>query len=126
MVELHRDGLGPFETDPATLAAWQGAQDLERKHVLDVNGTELGRITRCFGEEGAITRCEVTLTHQAERIFDAPQRTAAFPPQWIARVEGDEVRLSKAGEQVVHPEDPSPKERKSDTDGAPDLPRKIR
>lgn len=124
--ELKPDGLSfAASRDPATLAAWQQARDLEDKTVYDVNGTKLGKVTRCFSEEGALLRCDVTLTPTAKQLLHAEQDVAGVPAAWIARVDEEGVRLRKAGEQVVRPEDPRPLGAEPDR-GAKELPRKER
>lgn len=124
--ELKPDGLGFLAgQDPATLAAWQEARDLQDKEVYDVNGARLGRVTRCFAEEGALSRCDVTLTNAAKQMFHADQDVAGIPARWIASVEDEKVRLRKAGEEILHPQDPRPLGAEEDR-GAPELPRKNR
>jgi hypothetical protein len=125
--EMKPDGLGfALSRDPATLAAWQESRDLVERDVYDVNGTKLGTITRCFAEEGALTRCDVTLTPTARQVFGVDQAVAGVPAAWIAAVDGRGVRLRKAGEEVLHPEDPRPLGASRDLRGAPELPRKNR
>jgi hypothetical protein len=127
MPDLARDGLGGLDRlDPATLAAWAEARGLEDKRVTDVNGLALGRITRCVEEDGALVRCDVTLTGAAKRVLAAPQDVVGVPTDWIAVVDDDGVRLRKAGEELVRPEDPRPVGAEADERGAPELPRKNR
>jgi hypothetical protein len=123
MVELNADGLGALETDAATLAAWEEATELQDKAVVDVNGFTLGRVTRCFAEEGALVRCDVTLDEQAKRVLGATRDVVGLPPQWIAGVAGGRVRLRKAGEEVVGN---APPPQDTHAAGAPELPRKER
>ena len=126
--EMKPDGLSHLASqDPATLAAWAEAEALKGKEVIDVNGARLGKVTRCFAEEGALTRCDVTLTNTAKQMFRAENDVAGIPSLWIANVEGDEVRLRKAAEEILHPDDPVM--RASDEvnlGGARELPRKNR
>lgn len=127
--ELKPDGLGFMAAqDPATLAAWAEAESLKGKEVIDVKGARLGKVTRCFAEEGALVRCDVTLTNSAKQIFRAEKDVAGIPSAWIARVEGEEVRLRKAAEEVLHPEDPGKALHGDERNlsGAPGLPRKNR
>jgi sporulation protein YlmC with PRC-barrel domain len=122
MEELREDSLSALSRDdPAMLAALREAQELEGKDVYDVNGERIGRITRCFGEEGALVKCDVTLTNRARDEFRTPADVAEVPADWIARVEEEAVRLRKSGDELLHPERlPPPNE------GAKELPRKIR
>ncbi len=125
--ELKPDGLSFIASqDPATLAAWQESRDLVDRDVYDVNGNKLGKVTRCFAEEGALTRCDVTLTPNAQQLFLADQRVAGVPATWIAAVDEQGVRLRKAAEEILHPEDPRPANASQDMRGAQDLPRKNR
>lgn len=118
---------GQAGEDPAMVAAsWQG-QDLKDKWVVDVNGQRLGRVARAFAEEGALTRFDVHLSNQARQVFGAGDRdVAGVPADAIARVEGDEVRLMQAAEQILHPEDARPTHASLDQRGAQELPRKNR
>lgn len=127
--ELKPDGLSYVAAqDPATLAAWAEAEALKGKEVVDVNGARLGKVTRCFAEEGALTRCDVTLTNAAKRMFHAQTDVAGIPSLWIVKVEGDEVRLRKAAEEILHPNDPGAPRGGDEKNlgGAPELPRKNR
>lgn len=126
--ELHRDSLSDrARRDPATLAAWERAAELEDKDVYDVNGRLVGRVTRCFAEGGTLTRCDVTLSENAKGVFGVGDReVAGVPATWIARVKGDRVELDRAGEQLLRPEDPRPLGASDDLRGAPELPRKER
>lgn len=126
MVELNEDGLGPLETDPATLAALHEANTLEGREVFDVNGLRLGRVTRAFAEEGALTRVDVSLLDNVREMLITEEGSAAVPPHWIAHVGDDGVRLRKAAEEIVHPEDPRPPGSSAKKAGAKGLPRKIR
>lgn len=124
--ELKPDGLSFVASqDPATLAAWQQANDLRDKEVYDVNGAKLGKVTRCFAEEGALVRCDVTLTNNARQLFQAETDVAGVPATWIARVDEGSVRLRKAAEEILHPQDPRPLHAEEDR-GAPGFPRKER
>jgi hypothetical protein len=110
--------------DPAMLAASYEAAALKDKAVVDVNGQHLGRVVRAFAEEGALTRFDVYLSGQAKRLLalDAgPGEVAGIPAAAIARIEGEEVRLNQAAEQLV-----AGAERESEKTGARDLPRKVR
>lgn len=116
-------GLGFRQAqDPATLAAWQEGMSLKDKTVYDVNGREMGKVTRAFAENGALLRVDVTLTNQAKRLFGTTQDVAGFPPIAIADVTEESVRLSEAGQQILHPDGYEG----GDTRGARDLPRKER
>lgn len=118
---------GQAGEDPAMVAAsWQG-QDLKDKWAVDVNGQRLGKVVRAFAEEGTLTRFDVKLSNQARQIFDAgEQDVAGVPADAIARIEGDEVRLMQAAEQILHPEHPDPAHANPDSRGAQELPRKNR
>lgn len=117
---------GQAGEDPAMVAAsWQG-QDLKDKWVIDVNGQRLGKVVRAFGEEGALTRFDVHLSTQARQVFSDDRLVAGVPADAIARVEGDEVRLMQAAEQILHPEHPEPAHANPDRRGAQKLPRKNR
>ena len=127
--ELKPDGLSHMASqDPATLGAWAEAEALKGKEVVDVNGARLGKVTRCFAEEGALTRCDVTLTGTAKRIFQVDRDVAAIPSLWIADVKEDEVRLRKAAEEILRPEDPAGVRASDEVNlsGARGLPRKNR
>lgn len=125
--ELKPDGLGfTASQDPATLAAWQESRDLVERDVYDVNGQKLGKVSRCFAEEGALLRCDVTLTPNARQLFEAGQTVAGVPATWIAGVDERGVRLRKAAEEILHPDDPRPAGASHDLRGAQDLPRKNR
>ena len=125
--ELKPDGLSDLSRrDPATLAAWQESRDLVDREVYDVNGAKLGRVSRCFAEEGALLRCDVTLTPNARQLFNAEGSVAGVPATWIAGVDERGVRLRKAAEEILHPEDPRPAGASDDLRGAPELPRKNR
>lgn len=50
---------------------------------------------------------------------------AGVPATWIANVEGETVRLRKAAEEILHPQDPRPVNAEGDR-GAPGFPRKQR
>lgn len=117
---------GASDADPAMLAAQAEARTLKDKQVVDVNGQTLGRITRAFAQDGALTRLDVHLTNQARQIFGDTRETVGVPADAIGRVEGDTVRLTQAGEQVLHPEDPRSTSATRDERGAPELPRKNR
>lgn len=124
--ELKPDGLGfAASRDPATLAAWAEARDLNEKDVFDIHGRKLGRVTRCFAEEGALTRCDVTLTPNAKQLFQAERDVAGIPATWIARVDESGVKLRKAGEEVLQPPEAG-LPRDGHAEGAPELPRKER
>ena len=125
--ELNPDGLGFVASqDPATLAAWAQSRELVDREVYDVNGAKLGKVSRCFAEEGALLRCDVTLTPNARQLFRSDQTVAGVPATWIAAVDERGVRLRKAAEEILHPEDPRPAGASDDFRGAPDLPRKNR
>lgn len=125
--ELKPDGLGFIASqDPSTLAAWQESRDLVERDVYDVNGRKLGRVSRCFAEEGALLRCDVTLTPNARQLFQADQDVAGVPATWIAGVDERGVRLRKAAEEILHPEDPRPADASGDLRGAAGFPRKNR
>lgn len=127
MEEMTRDGLsGLSQTDAATLAAWHEANDLKGRDVYDVNGVRLGKVKRAFAEEGTLLRFDVTLTDNARTMMEAPQDVAGIPPQWVARVGEDGVRLRKAAEEVLHPDAPFPANAEADASGAKGQPRKIR
>lgn len=117
-------GLG--RDDPATLAAWAESTQLVDKTVIDVNGQELGRVTRCFAEEGALVRCDVTLSKNAKGIFNAQNDVAGVPATWISQVTDDQVRLRRAAEEILRPEDPRPAHASDDFRGAQGFPRKNR
>jgi sporulation protein YlmC with PRC-barrel domain len=122
MEELRDDSLsGLSRGDPATWAALHDAEELEGKDVYDVNGERLGRITRCFAEESALVRCDVTLTEHARDEFGTPADVAAVPADWIARVEDDAVRLSHSGQELLRPDRPP-----AVNTGAREPPRKVR
>lgn len=124
MKEMKPDGLSDASRrDPAMLAAMAQAQQLQDKDVFDVNGIKLGRVTRALAEEGALLRLDVTLTPNARGILDAPQDVVGIPTAWIAGLKGHDIHLRKAGEEIVHPEEMDPHQRKV---GAKDLPRKVR
>lgn len=126
--ELNRDSISDQTraTTPAIEEAFEQAQRLQDRALLDVNGLHMGRITRCFADDdGHLATCEVHLSSDAQRNLGAPTNVAQVPAEWIARIEGDEVQISKSGEQVVRPEDPSPVHAEVDR-GAQDLPRSIR
>ncbi|HET6403429.1 MAG TPA: hypothetical protein VFH78_02180 [Candidatus Thermoplasmatota archaeon] len=114
--------------EPAMLAASYEAATLKDKAVVDVNGQKLGNVASAFAEEGMLTRLDVHLSRQAKQLFNVEEArdVAGIPATAIARVEGDEVRLSQAAEQILHPEDPRPAHASPDERGAPELPRKIR
>lgn len=112
--------------DPATLAAVEEGLLLKDKDVYDVNGLRLGRVTRAFAEDGALFRFDVKLSNQARRLFGAEQEIAGVPAVVVAEVDGDAVRLSEAGEQILHPEDPRSIDATRDKRGARELPRKNR
>lgn len=123
--ELNPNGLGYMASrDPATLAAWQRATDLVDRDVYDIHGRKLGRVTRCFAEEGELFRCDVTLTDNAKSLFRPGRDVAGVPATWIARVDHEGVRLRKAGEEVLHPENPA--FMAAEDRGAPGFPRKNR
>ena len=125
--ELKPDGLSDLSLrDPAMLAAWQESTDLVDRDVYDVNGAKLGRVSRCFAEEGALTRCDVTLTPNAQQLFESGQRVAGVPATWISGVDERGVRLRKAAEEILHPDDPRPANASDDLRGARELPRKNR
>lgn len=125
--ELNPDGLGfAASRDPATLAAWAESRDLMDREVFDVNGTKLGTVSRCFAEEGALVRCDVTLTPNARQLFQTQNPVAGVPATWIAGVDDGGVRLRKAAEELLHPEDPRPAGASDDLRGAKELPRKNR
>ena len=125
--ELRDDSLSfKAKSDPATMAAWQESTELLDHVVEDVNGRRIGRVLKCFAEEGMLTHCEVKVDANAKGVFGADRDVAPVPSTWIARVEGDRIRLNKAGEQVLRPEDPRPMGASDDPRGAPDLPRKNR
>ena len=127
MEEMTRDGIsGLSQMDAATLAAWHQANDLKGRDVYDVNGLRLGKVTRAFAEEGALLRFDVTLSENARTMMDAPQDVAGIPPQWVARVGDDGVRLRKAAEEVLHPDAPLPPNASADARGAKGQPRKVR
>lgn len=127
MEEMNRDGLsGLSQMDAATLAAWHEANDLKGRDVFDVNGLRLGKVTRAFAEEGALLRFDVTLSENARTMMEAPQDVAGIPPQWVAGVGDDGVRLRKAAEEVLHPDAPLPPNAEMDARGAKGRPRKIR
>lgn len=127
MEELHTDSLSDaHRRDPSTLAALAEARSLEGKDVVDVNGIRLGKVTTSFAEEGMLVKMEVTLSENAKGILGAEQEVAGVPADAIARVEGDEVLLRQAGEQIVRPEDPRPIHATDDLRGAPERPRKNR
>lgn len=125
MEELNPDSLSDAAArDPAMLAAFQQAKDLEDRDVFDVNGQRLGRVTRAFAEEGSLARLDVTLSENARGAFDATQDVVGVPPQWVGRVTEDGIHLRKAAQEVVHPEG---EVRAGDAKvGAKDLPRKVR
>lgn len=116
------------QRDPAMLAATFDAATLKDKTVIDVNGQTLGNVARAFAEEGALTRLDVHLSKQAKRLFavEETRELAGVPADAIARVDGDEVRLSQAAEQILRPEDPRSIDSAMDERGAPELPRKNR
>lgn len=127
MEEMTRDGIsGLSQMDGATLAAWHEANDLKGRDVYDVNGLRLGRVATAFAEEGALLRFDVTLSENARTLMGAPQDVAGIPPQWVARVGEDGVRLRKAAEEVLHPDAPLPPDAEPDARGAKGQPRKIR
>lgn len=111
-----------LERDPSMLAAWQEASALKGKTVYDVNGLEMGKVTRAFAGEGGLTRIDVTLSHPAKLRFNTTQDVAGVPPIVVADVTEDAVKLSEAGERIIHPE------RSLDLGkhGARELPRKER
>ena len=87
MKELTEYGLGGLDQiDPRYLAAWQQASELVDKEVVDVNGAQLGRLTRCFADEegGSLARCDVTLSPQAKRLLGVERDVAGVPAGWIA------------------------------------------
>lgn len=121
------DGLGGArDLDPATLAAWQEGMALKDKTVYDVNGLEMGKVSRAFAEEGTLLRFDVALTSQAKRLFSTDLDVAGVPPIAIADVSEDAVKLSEAGEQILHPDDATPPEARREKTGARELPRKVR
>lgn len=125
--ELNQDGLsGRAQMDAATLAAWQEATDLKDRDVFDVNGQRLGRVTRAFAEEGTLLRFDVTLSPNAQTLFNAPSNVAGIPSDAVARVEEDGIHLMQAAEQILHPDAPLPANAEPDTRGAQELPRKNR
>lgn len=127
MEEMTPDGISSrAQMDAATLAAWHEANDLKGRDVFDVNGVRLGKVTRAFAEEGALLRFDVTLTDNARTMMGAPQDVAGIPPQWVARVGEDGVRLRKAAEEVLHPDAPFPTNAELDARGAKGQPRKVR
>lgn len=127
MEELRPDSLSDdSRRDPAMLAAWAEGERLLGSEVYDVNGQRLGRVTRCFAEEGALLRCDVSLSPNAQGILGETRATAGVSPDWIARVEEGKVYLNKAGEQLVRPDDPRGLGASPDERGAPELPRKNR
>lgn len=68
--ELREDSLAAQSRDDATtLAAWRQSMDLMDRVVEDVNGARLGRVTKCFAEEGTLMRCEVSLDANAKGVF---------------------------------------------------------
>lgn len=126
MEELRPDSLSPdSRNDPATLAAWAQATTLEGRPVFDVNGLRLGRVTKCFAEEGVLARCDLTLSANAKGILGVETDVAPVPTTWISRVDDEGIRLLKAGEQVVRPDDPRPLGAEHD-EGAKGKPRKVR
>lgn len=125
--ELREDSLGfTARNDPATLAAWGESIHLVDRVVEDVNGRRLGRVLKCFAEEGALVRCDIKVDNNAKGLFDVQQDVAGIPTQWIAAVNDETVRLNKAGEQVFHPDDPRSLGASADARGAKELPRKVR
>lgn len=114
--------------DPAMLAATYEAANLKDKAVIDVNGQKLGNVASAFAEEGMLTRLDVHLSRQAKQLFNVEEtkEIAGVPAVAIARVDGDEIRLSQAAEQILHPEDPRAAHHAMDERGAPELPRKNR
>lgn len=117
---------GRSEADTASLDARAEALDLQDKTVVDVNGQTLGKVRSSFAEEGALTRFDVRLSEQAKRQFGVTREVAGIPRDAIARVEGEEVRLLQAAEQLLKPDDAAPAHEEGDKRGAPELPRKKR
>lgn len=116
-------GLGyRQQEDAATLAAWQEGMSLEDKTVYDVNGLEMGKVSRAFAEEGTLTRIDVKLSRQARQMFGTMQETTGVPPIAVADVTDDSVKLNEAAEQILHPEGPAGTFQR----GAEELPRKER
>lgn len=125
-LDLNAPG-GAARDDPAMLAAWAQADQLRDHEVVDVNGHKLGRVTRCFAEEGTLVRFDVTLSENAKGILGTQRDVASIPPIAIADVDETTVRLSEAAEQILDPEDPRPAHaHDTGRGGAMDQPRKVR
>lgn len=105
MKELREGSLGGDGMEDAADAAavWQ-ARDLDGKHVRDVNGVEVGTVTRCFGEQGLVIDCDVTLADSTRRSLGVADSVAHLPADWIASVDParGEVRLRKTAFEVTH------------------------
>ena len=125
--ELRQDSLSDAaRRDLATLAAWGESLHLVDRVVEDVNGQRLGRVLKCYAEEGALVRCDIHVDSNAKGIFDVEHDIAGIPTHWIAKVDEETVKLNKAGEQIFHPDDPRSLGASRDKRGARELPRKIR
>lgn len=59
-----------------------------------------------------LTRCDVTLSAQAKRTFQADQDVAGVPATWIAQVDDSTVRLRKAAEELLPRKTPDPPSRR--------------
>lgn len=124
--ELRDDSLSYMaKQDASTLAAWQESTDLMDKVMEDVNGQRLGRVLKCFAEEGRLVKCEIKVDNNAKGIFGVEQDVAAVPSDWIGSVD-ERIHLKRAGEQVFRPADPAPLGEEPDKRGSSSLPRKIR
>ena len=124
--ELRDDSLSYMaKQDAGTLAAWQQSTDLMDKVMEDVNGQRLGRVLKCFAEEGRLMKCEIKVDNNAKGIFGVDRDVAAVPSDWIASVD-ERIHLKRAGEQVFRPEEPAAIGEERDKRGSSSLPRKVR
>lgn len=86
-----------------TVRAYEDAQTLKDLDVVDVDGRRVGRVIRCFTEEGSgeLTYCEVTLDEDVRRTMHVERDVARMEPDWIRDVDAAGIHLRRSVGDVV-------------------------
>ncbi|HWG89571.1 MAG TPA: hypothetical protein VNZ52_01855 [Candidatus Thermoplasmatota archaeon] len=100
--ELQPDSLSTGErTNPKIENAWQQGEALLHKEVVDSEGHRVGRVTKCFVEDGMLIKAQVTLDKNTANVFQIPSTTASFDPGVVAEAAGEQVRLRVPVQQIA-------------------------
>jgi hypothetical protein len=129
----------PEEADPASLSDYEASRPgaeraleeteaLKDRVVYDANGERLGRVSKCFLDEGRLVGCEVHLDHGLRQALGVERHVADIKTKWMGEVAPDGIRLTKAAAQVVLPPGEVTPERRMTAwkEGSDTFPRKTR